>query len=150
MNYTATRRKRKERMVTTRQGCQRCGRKRKQLPSPWGRRGRRQKVRLPGVVPARPRGAGKQRCSWLGLAVGELGGMPGVWPPAQLIPPGDLKKKGGGEDADDSGTSHRGMLRAKKGLRGRNHSCDSRHRSQALPLQHLGTSTPGTGSLLEN
>lgn len=61
-----------------------------------------------------------------------------------------LKKKKKKRDADDSGTSHRGMLRAKKGLRGGNHSCDSWHRSQALPLQHLGTSTPGTGSLLEN
>ena len=41
------------------------------------------------------------------------------------------KKK---KDADDSGTSHQGPLRAKKGVRGRNHSCDSQHRGRALPV----------------
>lgn len=39
------------------------------------------------------------------------------------------------KDAHDSGTSHQGPLHAKKGMRGRNHSCDSRHRGRALP-QH--------------
>ena len=104
------RKEKKETRGDNRAGLSAVWQKVKAAPQPPGRRGRRQKVRLPGVVPARPRGARKQRCRWLGLAVGELGGMPGVWPPAQLIPPGGRKKKGG--DADESGTSHRGPLHA--------------------------------------
>ena len=76
---------------------------------------------LSALVLAQQRRAGaraeEQRCPWLGLAIRELSGVPGVWLPTQLIPPGKKKKK----DAGDSGTSHQGPFPAKKGLRGRNH-----------------------------
>lgn len=90
---------------------------------------------LSGLVLAQQRRAGaraeEQRCPWLGLAIRELSGVPGVWLPTQLIPPGKKKEK---KDAGDSGTSLQGPFPAKKGLRGRNHLCDSWHRCQVLPV----------------
>ena len=98
------------------------------------RSGRRQKEHLSGLVVAKQRGAGaqagEQRCSWLRLAIRGLSRVPGLWLPAQLIPPGKKKKK----DAGDSGTSYQGSFPAKKGLRCRNHSCDSWHHCQGLPV----------------
>lgn len=75
------------------------------------------------------------------MAVGELGGMPGVRPPAQLVPP----ERG----ADSSGTSHPGQLQARTGARGGKSPRDLWHGLRGLPLGP-DTSPPWRYLLLDN
>ena len=118
----------------TGQDCQWCGRKWEQLPGSSGVEEGRRCAYLALYWPSRDGQVPGQRNR----------GVPGSdWLSENLVVCQEcgfqlssflLEKKKKKKDAGDSGTSHQGPFPAKKGLRGRNHLCDSQHHCQVLPV----------------